>query len=144
MSNLDTALRFARAGFHVVPVELIIEPGKSPRKKPHVKWKDTPTPTVDEVIRWWGRWPKAMVGLILRKVGLLVLDGDRHPHPKTGEIVNDGVQALRDLFKSKQVSRRSCGRRAAVCTFTFAALPDLGMAEVTFLPVLTSAALPVW
>jgi hypothetical protein len=103
LSNLDTALSFAREGFHVVPVELIIEPGKSPRKKPHVKWKNTPTPTVEEVIRWWGKWPKAMVGLILRKVDLLVLDGDRHPNPLTGEIINDGVQALRDLFKGKQI-----------------------------------------
>jgi putative DNA primase/helicase len=99
--NLDTALRFARAGFHVVPVELVIEPGKGPRKKPHVKWKNTPTPSIEEITWWWRRWPKAMVGLILRKIGLLVLDGDRHPN-KDGEIVNDGVQALRELFKGKQ------------------------------------------
>jgi hypothetical protein len=103
LSNLDAALRFAREGFHVVPVELIIEPGKNPRKKPHVKWKNTPTPTVEEVAGWFRKWPKAMVGLILRKVELLVLDGDRHPNPLTGEIINDGVQALRDLFKGKQI-----------------------------------------
>jgi hypothetical protein len=58
------------------------------RKEPHIKeWATRATTDVATIKAWWGNWPKAMVGVPLERVGLVVVDSDRHGGP-------DGVAAL--------------------------------------------------
>jgi hypothetical protein len=94
MSNLDVALRCAHAGLHVFPVT------PDSRKRPTVRgsWREYST-TDDATIRtWWRVRASHLPAIDLHKAGLLVLDGDRHPDDN-GEIIDDGVETLRSLFR---------------------------------------------
>ena len=100
--NGELALRLARAGLHVFPVKIVLEGGK-PQKRPRTRWRlggvGQHSSTDESIIRrWWRLWPDDMVGIDLGKAGLLVLDGDRHAD-ENGEVLHDGVEALRDLFR---------------------------------------------
>lgn len=91
VSNLDTALRLAKAGFAVFPCHSGGAKAKQPM--PFIKWRDASTTAEPQILQWWKKWPDAAVGLDLAKSGLIVIDADRH-----GE--HDGVSALGDLMAS--------------------------------------------
>ncbi|WP_309086417.1 bifunctional DNA primase/polymerase [Chelativorans sp.] len=88
-SNLDTALRLARAGFAVFPCHSGGSKAKQPM--PFIKWRDASTTAEPQILQWWKKWPEAAIGLDLAKSNLLVIDADRH-----GE--HDGVSALGELM----------------------------------------------
>jgi hypothetical protein len=94
MSNLDIALRCARAGLHVFPVT------PDGRKVPSVRgrWREYSTLDETQIRTWWRVRASHLPAIDLHKAGLLVLDGDRHPDAN-GEITDDGVDALRTLFR---------------------------------------------
>jgi hypothetical protein len=92
--NLGVAIRCAEAGLHVFPCN-------PSSKRPSIagNWRENSTINVDVIEGWWRIRRGHLVGLDLHKSGLLVVDGDRHPDKETGEIVHDGVAALRNLFR---------------------------------------------
>lgn len=70
MSDLGThALAHALSKLHVFPVE---ERGKVPL----VRWADAATTDVEQVGRWWSRWPTANIGIATGPSGVLVVDLD--------------------------------------------------------------------
>jgi hypothetical protein len=95
MSNLDVALKCAAAGLHVFPVT----PDK--RKKPSVRgnWREYSTTDPVTIRKWWSIRASHLVAIDLGKSNLLILDGDRHPN-EDGEILNDGVDGIRELFRA--------------------------------------------
>lgn len=100
MSNLAIALRMASAGLHVFPVS------PDSRKRPTVRgsWRDNSTTDESTLRAWWRIRANHLCAIDLHKAGLLVLDGDRHPHPQTGEIEHDGVENLRNLFRGRNAN----------------------------------------
>jgi hypothetical protein len=99
MSNLAVALRHAEAGVFVFPVP------SDRNEKWRVAWSKQSTTAEGSIKFWWHKWPDDLVGIDLRKSGLLVLDGDQHPD-EDGVIENDGVEALRNLFADHAYSLR--------------------------------------
>jgi hypothetical protein len=89
--NLGIALKWAAAGAAVFPVEITISEAKID-KVPRVKWRAQSTTDPETIKGWWKEWPDSAPGIDLAKVGLVVLDGDRHGGP-------DGVAGLDQLFK---------------------------------------------
>jgi hypothetical protein len=99
MSNVDVALRCARAGLHVFPVS------PDSRKRPTVRgsWRENSTRDKTTITTWWRTRASHLPAIDLHKAELLVLDGDRHPDAN-GEILDDGVEALRTLFRERGAS----------------------------------------
>src|SRR4051812_46165264 len=89
--NLQVALQWAAAGVSVFPVQLIATE-KGVEKKPRVKWREQSTTDTEAIRAWWRQWPDSLPGIDLAKIGVVVLDGDRHGGP-------DGVAGLDRLFK---------------------------------------------
>jgi Bifunctional DNA primase/polymerase, N-terminal len=92
-SNLAVALACADAGLFVFPCNPITQ-------NPSVKgnWRVNSTNDARIIKEWWSERAGHLVAIDLGKSGLLALDGDRHPN-RHGEIVDDGVDALRNLFR---------------------------------------------
>ena len=79
------ALAFAEAGFRSIPVGLDRQYERW-RKLPLAGWSlATTEPSTIE--RWWQRWPGALPGIPLARVGWAVVDCD----------TLEGVEAVRDL-----------------------------------------------
>lgn len=88
LSLLDAALGYLRRGISVVPLHEIVGDGKcscgktdcaSPGKHARIRWKayQTRLPAEDEVRRWWAKWPRANIGIIMGKVsGVFGVDCD--------------------------------------------------------------------
>ena len=57
-----------------------------------MKWRDLSTTDSETIKSWWRQWPDSLPGIDLAKIGVVVLDGDRHGGP-------DGVAGLAQLFK---------------------------------------------
>ena len=89
--NLQVALQWAAAGVPVFPVQ-VSATEKGIEKKPRVKWRDLSTTDSETIKSWWKQWPDSLPGIDLAKIGVVVLDGDRHGGP-------DGVAGLSQLFK---------------------------------------------
>jgi hypothetical protein len=88
MSLLETALQYARAGVPIVPLNVYFEIGRW-RKKPHIKeWAARATTNTTTIEAWWRSWPKALIGVPLEPLNLVVVDCDRHGDGQ------DGVAAL--------------------------------------------------
>jgi hypothetical protein len=94
--NLQVALRWAGAGAPVFPVEIVRTDKGKVEKKPRIKWRDQSTADPETIKRWWALWPDSVPGIDLAKIGIVVLDGDRHGGP-------DGVEGLSRLFKDHQL-----------------------------------------
>lgn len=106
---LNEALRYQTLGWSIVPLHWITMQGKcscgneqcpSPGKHPRIKTKEFQSriATVDELKEWWGRWPKANIGLIPGEISrLIVLDVDE---PK-------GVDTLREKKLAVPITVRS-------------------------------------
>ncbi len=89
--NRDLALRCAEHGIAVFPC-------KPTDRVPLVKWRDLSTVDPQIIAGWWNKWPGALPGIDLSKIGAVVLDGDRH-HPDV-----DGRAALREILIKHRVS----------------------------------------
>jgi hypothetical protein len=90
--NLGVAYRAARAGLIVFPCDWRPKRDNhdSPTKAPLVKWASEATDDLETILKWWGKWPDALVGLPAGANGLVVIDADRHGGP-------DGVAAFEEL-----------------------------------------------
>lgn len=83
-SMLQEAIRYHKLGYCVIPL-------KGSSKEPLIEWKEyqQKRSTIDEIRRWWERWPDANIGIVTgRSSGIIVLDVDG----PTGEefIMNNG------------------------------------------------------
>jgi hypothetical protein len=85
--GLERALNYALAGIPVVPLWWAGQDGRCPCggagslscAPPHPvlpAWRDRATTDRTMLARWWGSWPQAGVGLVLRAYGSSVLGGD--------------------------------------------------------------------
>ncbi|MCO6407342.1 bifunctional DNA primase/polymerase [Hoeflea alexandrii] len=90
VSNRETALSLAAAGFSVFPCHSGGEKAKSPM--PFIKWREASTTSERQILQWWQKWPDAAIGLDLAKSGLIVIDADRHDESA------DGVEAFGQLM----------------------------------------------
>lgn len=90
LSNRETALALAAAGFSVFPCHAGGEKAKSPM--PFIKWREASTTNERQIAQWWQKWPAAAIGLDLAKSGLIVIDADRHDESA------DGVEAFGALM----------------------------------------------
>lgn len=87
MGNLESALRYAELGFHLIPLHWMKEEGlcscgdrecPSPAKHPLTPngFKDGTT-DLATVQNWWGAYPEANIGLVTGQCsGIVVLDID--------------------------------------------------------------------
>src|SRR5215213_2257863 len=100
--NLQCAAALARAGIPIFPCnpkaadETVF---KTPLGVTH--WKDESTTDVDQINRWWRRFPGAMPAIDVGKARLLVLDGD--VPKRAGEA--DGVSELSNILAQNGVGR---------------------------------------
>jgi Bifunctional DNA primase/polymerase, N-terminal len=87
-STIANALAFGEAGFPIIPVTLQHE-GDRWRKQPMASWS---LATADEatIAGWWQRWPDALPGIPLARMGWAVVDADRRDGV-------DGVAAVTGL-----------------------------------------------
>jgi hypothetical protein len=67
------ALRYAREGLRVLPC--------APLAKPPLlrDWPKRASLDIDQIARWWARWPEANIGLLCGQDGFDVLDIDNRP-----------------------------------------------------------------
>jgi hypothetical protein len=75
------------------------------RKEPHIKdWAARATTNKATIEEWWRCWPRAMVGVPLNRIDLVIVDCDRHGGP-------DGVALLQaiDLPPHQAVTTMSGG-----------------------------------
>ncbi|MFO0407520.1 MAG: AAA family ATPase [Labrys sp. (in: a-proteobacteria)] len=96
MTMLEAALDLAARGAFVFPcVEARTTPPDEPddrkRPKPGIFWGRASTRDPAAIERYWTRWPDALIGLDLGKMGIFVADADRKPGRP------DGVQEWMDL-----------------------------------------------
>jgi hypothetical protein len=80
---MQAALAYARRGFSVIPIQ--------GDKKAFIKWEpyQAKKATAEEIRAWWGKWPKAMIGIITGEIsGLFVIDCD----------TREGYEAIQKLI----------------------------------------------
>jgi predicted P-loop ATPase len=91
LPNAELAKRLAEAGVEIFPC-LEKQDGKKKAKAPYTaKGFKTASSDVVQVIKWWARWPDALIGLKPGDEGALVVDMDI----KSGI---DGVENFRELI----------------------------------------------
>ena len=109
----DAAIAYAEHGWQVFPVHGIGAEGRctcgdhggencSPGKHPRTShgFRDA-TDDVEQVERWWSRWPDANIGIATgESSGFWVLDVDVRRDEATGEVLKDGEATLRDLERA--------------------------------------------
>src|SRR5215471_14418451 len=95
----NVALQFATHKVPTFPVR-VSRLGDRWLKRPHIsEWATRATYSKAQITEWWHCWPNAMVGVPLARVGLVVVDADRHPGAA------DGVGARRGaITRSRSVS----------------------------------------
>lgn len=96
MSMLEIALDLAARGAFVFPCQEYRttpegEPDDRKKPKPGIFWGRASTRDPSQIERWWTRWPDALIGLDLGKMGIFVADADRKPGRP------DGVQGWMEL-----------------------------------------------
>jgi hypothetical protein len=90
MRQFESALQFAAHSVPIFPVR-VYRVGEHWRKQPHIRdWSARATTSAAQIEEWWRNWPDAVVGVPLARVGLVVIDADRHGGP-------DGVAALQAI-----------------------------------------------
>jgi hypothetical protein len=100
MSLLETALQFAAHGVPIFPVR-VYRVGNRWRKEPHIKkWAARATTNPATIKAWWREWPDAFVGVPLERVGLVVVDADRHRDGPDGVAVLQGIELPPHQFVS--------------------------------------------
>lgn len=103
-----TQLRFAldahRKGFHIFPCEpeekqgALLYPGTD--KPWRVKWYESATNDVNQILSWWMERPDYNIGVSCKKSGLLVVDCDV---PKNWEANEDGWDQFARLCETRGV-----------------------------------------
>jgi Bifunctional DNA primase/polymerase, N-terminal len=89
--NHSVAVRLAQAGLPIFPARLVRnETTGRWDKVPLVPWRKVATSDLGQINEWWDAYPDAVPGIELGRVGLMVIDADRHGGP-------DGVAALEAL-----------------------------------------------
>ncbi len=95
--NLAAALELASAGLPVFPA--IVTRNQQTRrwdKKPAIDgWRAAATTDREQIKQWWNKFSGAVPGIELGRVGLIVIDADRHGGP-------DGVAAFIGLEKQSR------------------------------------------
>jgi hypothetical protein len=92
MSLLETALQFAAHGVPIFPVR-VYRVGDRWRNEPHIKnWSARATTNPATIKAWWRTWPDAFVGVPLVRVGLVVVDADRHGDGLDGVAVLQAIE----------------------------------------------------
>jgi hypothetical protein len=96
-SNLAVALAFARAGVPVFPCA-----ASGPRRKQPLtpRGHHDATTDLDTVLRWWGRWPDALVGIPAGPdsgVWVIDVDGEVGRRSLNELMVRLGIETLADL-----------------------------------------------
>jgi len=85
MNNLQAALHYREKGFSVIPIR--------PDKKPFTQWTEFQrrSATEAEIREWWGKWPKANVGIVTGEIsGVFVVDCDNEDaYQKVQELLPD-------------------------------------------------------
>ena len=90
MRQFEFAFQFAAHGVPIFPVR-VYRVGEHWRKQPHIRdWSARATTSAAQIEEWWLNWSDAVVGVPLARVGLVVIDADRHGGP-------DGVAALQAI-----------------------------------------------
>ncbi|MEH3046492.1 phage/plasmid primase, P4 family [Sphingomonas adhaesiva] len=99
-SLLDAALSFARRGWPVFPCRPSDKSPLLPRDtdaagKPIPRTGGVSKATTHEgqIIAWWKKWPRAMIGIAVGRAGMLVIDFDPRidevVDPETGEVTRE-------------------------------------------------------
>lgn len=91
-SQLDAALHFAARGWPVFPCSVknkrpLLAKDKDPETgKPIKGTGGVSKATTDPILirQWWGKWPRAMIGVAVGRAGMLVIDFD----PRIDEVVD--------------------------------------------------------
>jgi putative DNA primase/helicase len=91
-SQLEAALSFARRGWPVFPCSLtnkrpLVPQDRDSAGKPIKGSGGVSKATCDEdqILAWWRKWPKAMIGVSVGKANLIVVDFDPRIDQSTGE-----------------------------------------------------------
>jgi hypothetical protein len=98
LANGKLALHYAARGFYVFPGRSCSN--RKFDKKPMVaRWRDESTRDPETIVRWWSQHPDALVVLDCSKVGIVVVDADRHADAPDGvvklkSLVGDDLGAL--------------------------------------------------
>jgi hypothetical protein len=104
----DTQLRFAldahKRGWHIFPCEpgekqgALLCPGTD--KPWRIKWYETATNDVNQIIEWWTTNPECNIGVSAKKSGLLIVDCDV---PKFGDNTGDECDSYNDGWDQFQM-----------------------------------------
>jgi hypothetical protein len=85
--NLTAALNLATAGLPIFPA--------GPDKRPLLAgWQEKATTKEEQIRKWWDTYPAAVPAVVVGRVGLVVIDCDRHPGG------NDGIEAFNRLLSA--------------------------------------------
>jgi hypothetical protein len=87
---LEVALKHASAGLPVFPAAVFWN-GRKWGKVPLIRWRIGASTNAETIEAWWHRSSDALPGLELGRVGLVVIDADRH------HVDCDGVAAFSKL-----------------------------------------------
>ncbi len=74
MPNLETALALARDGYSIFPCHA--EGPETKRPLPSVFWGQQSTTDTKRISAWWNRCPSPIIGLDVKKSGLIIIDLD--------------------------------------------------------------------
>ncbi len=74
---LQSALKYKKMGYSVIPVNPSIDEEQG--KKAFISWTEFQSriASEDEIKTWWGKWPKAMIGIVTGKISrIMAVDSD--------------------------------------------------------------------
>src|SRR5438128_1415150 len=89
-TNLAAALIYGKYGLTIFP---ILELTKD---EPLVRWGTKATSDLDQIRKWWTRWPNAGIGLACKHSKIGVVDQDEK-NGKSGRKTLDDIAALEGL-----------------------------------------------
>jgi hypothetical protein len=88
--NLTAALELVAAGVPIFPA--------GPDKRPlFASWQEKASTDPEQIREWWRVNPGALPAIVVGRVGLVVIDCDRHPGG------NDGIKAFNQLVSGKGI-----------------------------------------
>lgn len=82
--NIKAAQFAIEQGWEIVPVQVWLTSQGDKASKPYVKWSEGGTKDWEQARDWWVQWPDAVVGILTKNSGLLVIDLDLHNEDADG------------------------------------------------------------